>query len=125
MSRHQSLVQERSVSKRIIASFYNKTGHVAIVALENCRTVNSDWYTTICLSEVIDKLCKNNYKHRIILYHDNNINYTAKWTYKFLKEENLEHVRIPADPTSNEIQSISSDQTNTLLVEMKKGSWER
>ncbi|CAH2097221.1 unnamed protein product [Euphydryas editha] len=49
-------VRVNSASKRMIASFFNKTGHVATVALENRRTVNSDWYTTICLPEVIDEL---------------------------------------------------------------------
>ncbi|GBP37957.1 hypothetical protein EVAR_84944_1 [Eumeta japonica] len=32
----------RSAFKLMIASFFNKTGHVATVSLENCRTVNSD-----------------------------------------------------------------------------------
>ncbi|GBP59100.1 hypothetical protein EVAR_48076_1 [Eumeta japonica] len=46
------VVRERSTSKRMIASFFNKTGHVGIVALENCRTMNSDRYTTIYLPEL-------------------------------------------------------------------------
>ncbi|GBP41801.1 hypothetical protein EVAR_26923_1 [Eumeta japonica] len=36
------VAHERSAFKRMIASFFNKTGHVATV-LENYRTVNSDW----------------------------------------------------------------------------------
>ncbi|GBP14862.1 hypothetical protein EVAR_75446_1 [Eumeta japonica] len=33
--------RERSASKRMIASSFDKTGHVATVGLENCRTVSS------------------------------------------------------------------------------------
>ncbi|GBP40023.1 hypothetical protein EVAR_19150_1 [Eumeta japonica] len=65
------MARERSTSKRMIASFVNKTGHVATVALKNCRTVNSDLYTTIFLPEIIDELRKNNRYRRIILHHDN------------------------------------------------------
>ena len=39
----------QSTSKQIIACFFGKTGHVAIIQLEQRRTVNSEWYTTICL----------------------------------------------------------------------------
>ncbi|GBP21968.1 hypothetical protein EVAR_7185_1 [Eumeta japonica] len=42
----------------MIASFFNKARHVATVALNNCHTVNSDWYMAICLPEVIDELRK-------------------------------------------------------------------
>ncbi|GBP06008.1 Leucine-rich repeats and immunoglobulin-like domains protein 3 [Eumeta japonica] len=45
-------VRERYASKRMLASFFNKTGHVATIALRNCRIVNSDWYKTICLPEM-------------------------------------------------------------------------
>ncbi|GBP01913.1 Laminin subunit gamma-1 [Eumeta japonica] len=54
------VARERSAPKRMIAPFLNKTGHVTTIGLENCYTVNSDWYTTICLPEVIDELRKNN-----------------------------------------------------------------
>lgn len=86
----------KSASKRMIASFFNKTGHVATVALENRRTVNSDWYTTICLPEVIDELRKNNRKRRIILHHDNASSHTARQTNDFLKAKNVELMSHPA-----------------------------
>ncbi|GBP81394.1 hypothetical protein EVAR_52656_1 [Eumeta japonica] len=92
------VVCERSVSKRIIAPFVNKTGYLASIALENCRTVNSDRYTTICMLEVIDelRLFKNNRKRRIILRHDNASSQTAKQTNKFLNKENVELMSNPA-----------------------------
>ena len=44
------VARSRSTSKQIIACFFGKTGHVAIVPLEQRRTVNTEWYTTICLT---------------------------------------------------------------------------
>ncbi|GBP39868.1 Diphthine methyltransferase [Eumeta japonica] len=49
------VAREESASKRMIASFFNKTGYVTTFALENCRTVNIAWYKTICLLEFIDE----------------------------------------------------------------------
>ncbi|GBP47866.1 hypothetical protein EVAR_43558_1 [Eumeta japonica] len=72
------VARERSASKRMIASCFNKIGHVATVALENYHTVNGDWYTTICLPYAIDELRKNN--RCIILHHANANSHTAKQT---------------------------------------------
>ncbi|GBP90119.1 hypothetical protein EVAR_87223_1 [Eumeta japonica] len=79
--------REQSASKRRITSLFDKAGHVATVALENCRTVNSDWYKTILLPEVIDKLRKNNCKPGIVLHYDNVSSHAAKQTNTFLKEK--------------------------------------
>ncbi|GBP45175.1 Mariner Mos1 transposase [Eumeta japonica] len=83
------VARERSASKRMIASFFNKTGHVANVTLENCRNVSSDWYTTIFWRKLLTN-SKNNRKRRMILSHDNASSHTAKQTNKFLKEKNVE-----------------------------------
>ncbi|GBP04454.1 hypothetical protein EVAR_3844_1 [Eumeta japonica] len=80
----------------MIASFLNKTGHVANFALENYRTVNSDWYTTICLPEVFDELRKNNRKRRTILHHDSVSSHTAQQTNKFLKDKKVKLMSHPA-----------------------------
>ncbi|GBO99307.1 hypothetical protein EVAR_560_1 [Eumeta japonica] len=53
---------DRKASKRMNASFFNKTRHMATVALENCHTVNSHCYMIILLLAVIDELRKNNRK---------------------------------------------------------------
>ena len=37
------VARTRSTSKQMIACFFGKTGHVAIVPLEQRRTVNSEW----------------------------------------------------------------------------------
>lgn len=46
--------------------FFNKIGHVATVALEERRTVNSKWYTTICLSKVFGEIRRTNKQRRIV-----------------------------------------------------------
>ena len=55
----------RSTFKYMIACFFGKTGHVAIVPLEQRRTVNSEWYTTICLPVVFQEIRKTNRQRRI------------------------------------------------------------
>ncbi|GBP52428.1 hypothetical protein EVAR_39887_1 [Eumeta japonica] len=51
--------------------FFGVNRHVVTVPLESRKTVNSWWYTTICLSEIFEEIGKNNRQHRIILYHNN------------------------------------------------------
>lgn len=89
------VVRSRSVSKKMIACFVSKTGHVATVALEDRRTVNADWYTTICLPEVISELRKNNRNRRIILHHDNASSHKAGQTMEYLKAKNVELMSHP------------------------------
>ena len=49
-----------STFKQMIACFFGKTGHVANVPLEQRRTVNSEWYTTIYLPIVFQEIRKTN-----------------------------------------------------------------
>ena len=53
------VARTRSTSKHMIACFFGKSGHVAIVPLEHCRTVNSEWYTIICLPVVCPRNQEN------------------------------------------------------------------
>lgn len=84
------VTRSRSVSKKMVASFVAKSGHVATICLDDRKTVNADWYTTVCLPEVIAERRKNNPKRRIILHHDNASSHTARRTIEFLAEENIE-----------------------------------
>ena len=68
-----------------MATSVGKTGHVAIIALEDSRTVNAEWYTTVCLPQVNAELRKSNSKRRIILHNDN-----ARQTIEYLKQEKVE-----------------------------------
>lgn len=52
------VTRSRSVSKQMIACFVSKTRHVATILLENRRTVNAEWYTTICLPQVFAEMRK-------------------------------------------------------------------
>lgn len=43
-----------------------KGGHVATIVLEDRKTVNADWYTTVCLPQVITEFRKNNSRRRVV-----------------------------------------------------------
>ena len=47
-------------SKQMVACLFSKTGHVATVPFEHRRTVNPEWYTTICLPKVFGRIRKTN-----------------------------------------------------------------
>uniref|UniRef100_A0A0K2VDK7 Mariner transposase [Bombyx mori] n=1 Tax=Lepeophtheirus salmonis TaxID=72036 RepID=A0A0K2VDK7_LEPSM len=79
----------RSTSKQMVACFFNKTGHVATVPLEQRKTVNSEWYNTICLPEVFKEIRKRNKRRRIILHHDNASSHTQGQTSAFLNGQNI------------------------------------
>lgn len=89
------VIRSRSVSKKMIASFFQISGHVATMVLEDRRTVNADWYTTVSLAEVIQECRRNNPNRRIILHHDNASSHTAKQTTEFLTEANVELMHHP------------------------------
>ena len=84
------VVRARSTSKKMVAYFFGKTGHIATVPLEDRRTVNSDWYTTICLPEVFGEIRKTNKRRRIVLHHDNASSHTSAQTSDYLSTQNIE-----------------------------------
>jgi [histone H3]-lysine36 N-dimethyltransferase SETMAR len=84
------VIRARSTSKQMIACFFGISGYVAIVPLEERKTVNSEWYTTICLPEVLGKIRKNNRQRRIILHHDNASSHTSAQTNTYLTRQNVE-----------------------------------
>ncbi|CAH2019449.1 unnamed protein product [Acanthoscelides obtectus] len=60
------VIRSRSVSKKMVATFGSKAGHIATIPLNEQRTVSGDWYTTICWPKVITELRKINPERRII-----------------------------------------------------------
>lgn len=84
------VIRARSTSKQMIACFFGITGHVATVPLEERRTVNSEWYTTICLPKVFSEIRKTNTRRRIILHHDNASSHTSHQTSDFLSTQHIE-----------------------------------
>ncbi|CAH1979499.1 unnamed protein product [Acanthoscelides obtectus] len=62
------VIRSRSVSKKMVATFVSKAGHIATIPLNEQRTVTVDWYTTIY----------------------NASSHTAQKTRQYLSEENVE-----------------------------------
>jgi len=73
----------------MIACFFGYIGHVASMALEDRKTINIDWYTTICLPEVINELRRTNRNRYIIFHHDNASCHTTRQTIDFLSSNNV------------------------------------
>ncbi|GBP94984.1 Mariner Mos1 transposase [Eumeta japonica] len=58
--------------------------------LENRKTVNLEWYMTICLPEVFEEIIKNDQQRRIILHHDNTSCHTSAETIRFSEGQKIE-----------------------------------
>lgn len=88
----------RSVGKKMIASFFSASGHVATITLEDRRTVNSEWYTTQCLPQVFQKIKENRPKaslRGICLHIDNATAHSAARTLEFLERSRVKLVGHP------------------------------
>ena len=77
-------------SKQMVACFFCKTGYVATVPLEHRRTINSEWYTTICLPKIIGLIRKTNKRRRIIVHHGNASYHTSAQVSVLLTGHNVE-----------------------------------
>ena len=84
------VVRARSTSRQMVACFFRTTGYVATVPLVQRRTINSEWYTTICLPEVFGKIRETNRRRRIILHQDVASYHTSAQMRDFLKAKNIE-----------------------------------
>ncbi|CAH1999396.1 unnamed protein product [Acanthoscelides obtectus] len=82
------VIRSRSVSKKTVAIFVSKAGHIATIPLNEQRTAAADWYTTICLPKAITEIQKINPERRIILHQDNASSHTAQKTRQYLTEVN-------------------------------------
>lgn len=89
------VIRSRSVGKRMIACFFGKSGHVATIPLVERKSINAEWYTTICLPKVVEEVRKTNRRRRILLHQDNASSHTARMTTAYLKEKNVELVDHP------------------------------
>ena len=64
----------KSVGKKMVLTFFAAGGHVATIPLEHQRTVTAQWYTTVALPQVLQKLrekCPRVGLSGILLHHDN------------------------------------------------------
>lgn len=92
------VVRDKSVSKQMVAVFFRRQGPVAVVPVRERRTVNADWYTTVCLPTVFGELERERPKaglRRIFLHHDNASAHTASKTISFLDATDVELVGHP------------------------------
>eukprot|EP00794_Sanderia_malayensis_P008399 gene8399-9299_t len=94
----QKFRRSRSVGKKMVASFFSKTGHVATIQLEDCRTVNADWYVNHYIPQVLDAW--RNKRPRtglrgLLWHHDNASTHTAALTINLLSENSIQLVTQP------------------------------
>jgi len=90
------VARTKSTSKKMVATFFGISGHIATIPVEGRRTVNSEWYTTVCLPEVFSRIRKINRRRRIILHHDNASSHTSSETTEYLYAKNVELMGHPA-----------------------------
>jgi histone-lysine N-methyltransferase SETMAR len=93
------VVRSRSTAKQMLAVFFRRSGLVTIVPLREQRTVNAEWYCTVCLPAVFNELRKSRPRTGIRgtqLHHDNASAHTAARTLDFLSENGVQLVTHPA-----------------------------
>lgn len=98
------LQRPRNVGKKMVASFFSRSGHVSTTMLENHRSVNSEWYTTVALPKVFQALRERRPKtglRGIMLHHDNASSHTSLRTKAFLEESGVE--TLPHPPYSPDL----------------------
>lgn len=84
------VIRLRSVSKKMVWTFVSKADHVALLPLQDHRTVTTDCYATICLPKVIAKLWKTNPNWRIIIHQNNASLYSSQdnWIFPYSPDLN-------------------------------------
>ena len=97
-------VREKSFGKVMVAVFFRRSGILPLVLLEKGRTVIAEWYSTICLPQILQALEQERPKTKdrhIFLHHDNAPAHKAKLTQEFLSSTNL--VQLPHPPYSPDL----------------------
>ena len=94
----QKFRRSRSVGKRMVASFFSKTGHVATIQVEDRLTVNVDWYVNRCILQV-PEVWRNKRRRPclrgLLWHHDNASAHTAALTIDFLSEISIQLMTHP------------------------------
>ncbi len=90
--------RSRSENKKMIASFFMRSGHIELVVLEDRCTVNAEWYTEICLDLVFEAVTNKRPAtgtRGLLLHHDNASAHTAAQAIDFLAEHGIQLVTHP------------------------------
>ena len=72
----------------MVLPFFAAGGHVATIPLEHQRTVTAQWYTTVALPQVLQKLQEKHPRvglSSILLHHDNASAHATHLTMDFLR----------------------------------------
>ena len=91
--------RQRSVGKKMVASFFSTSGHLATVVLEDQGTVTAKWYAEVCLPQVFSKIKEKRPRIRlrgILLHHDNAFSHTINATIAFLEKTPVKLMTHPA-----------------------------
>ncbi|GBP48480.1 hypothetical protein EVAR_16149_1 [Eumeta japonica] len=91
-SKPTKLKQARSVGKKTVGFFFSKTGPVCTIPLEVRKTVNSEWYNTICLPSRLENVREKRPRSDILLLHDYVSPHTVNKTVSFFTSENAKLV---------------------------------
>ncbi|GBP24979.1 hypothetical protein EVAR_94273_1 [Eumeta japonica] len=83
-------IRAKSTLKQMVAWFFGINEHTVIVPLDNGKTINSKWHTTICLPVVFEEIRKDYRQLRIILHRDNASCHTSAETTRFFEDQKIE-----------------------------------
>ena len=78
----------KSVGKKLVLTFFAEGGHVATIPLEDQRTVTAQWYTTVSLPQVLQKLREKRPRvglSGILLHHDDASAHATHLTMDFVR----------------------------------------
>lgn len=98
------VVRGRSVNKKMVAVFFRRSGPVAVISLEDRKTVNSQWYSEVCLPQAFQELSvsrPSSGTRGIIFHQDNAPAHTAARTMEFLNKSGVQ--LLPHPPYSPDL----------------------
>ena len=83
----------------MVACVFKIKVYKSTVALKKRRTVHSEWYTDICLPEVIREIWKKQKQSRINLHHDNARAHTSAQIKELVASQKIEFMgHLPYSP---------------------------
>ena len=91
--------RQRSVGKKMVATFFSTSGHLATVVLEDQRTVTVKWYSEVWLPQVFSKIQEKRRRtglRGLLLHHDNASFHIANASISFLEKTPVKLMTHPA-----------------------------
>lgn len=100
----QKCRRSRSTGKKMVATFFTITGHLVTVPLTERRTVNAEWYTTVCVPQVLQKWQEKRPRtgtRGLLWHHDNASAHTAARTVDMMAQNSIQ--LLPHPPYSPDL----------------------